>query len=204
MAQEKNLVLDAPAPPCTNDYKAAYSDAVARLDDLTAETAARVAEAVDRHPKGVLAFSGGRASLICLDLIADHRDRVEAAWVNTRAMLEQMRDFVLAKGATELRSNQQERFTRMGLPSRIVPIFNTPLGRVMEERCDRVSVTSWASCCFDLRAKPLYDHCQAAGAALLISGQRAESQHSLLVNPPDTLECFYPLWNWTIGMSMPT
>ena len=48
----------------------------------------------DRHEKAVLAFSGGKDSLVCLDICRAYRDQLTVVWVNTGAMFPHMRDFV--------------------------------------------------------------------------------------------------------------
>ena len=47
-----------------------------------------------RHDRAVLAFSGGKDSLVCLDLCRDYRDKLTLVWVNTGAMFPHMVDFV--------------------------------------------------------------------------------------------------------------
>ena len=53
----------------------------------------------NRHQKAVLAFSGGKDSLVCLHLCRDYRDKIDVCWVNTGAMLPHMAAFI--RKATE-------------------------------------------------------------------------------------------------------
>ena len=43
-----------------------------------------------RHERAVLAFSGGKDSLVCLDLCRDYRDKLDVCWTNTGAMFPHM------------------------------------------------------------------------------------------------------------------
>ncbi len=73
----------------------------------------------DRHDKAVLSFSGGKDSLVCLDLCRDYRDKLTVAWVNTGAMFPHMREFVYRAvegfNFVELESDQPGWLDQQGL-----------------------------------------------------------------------------------------
>jgi 3'-phosphoadenosine 5'-phosphosulfate sulfotransferase (PAPS reductase)/FAD synthetase len=157
---------------------------------------ATVSEAMARHPHGIVGFSGGKESLVLRHLLQPWFDRLEFVWVNTGAMFPHMRDFILQHGATEVHSNQAERFSRVGLPSRIVPIHNTPLGMLAQNSPPRLMLTDWLNCCSSLRARPLIERAWARGATLYMHGQRAEDGCTLS-QLPEGLEGLGPLHGWS-------
>ena len=61
--------------------------------------APNLAKLFARHQKAVFAFSGGKDSLVCLDLCGEFRDQLDVCWVNTGAAFPQMAEFV--RRATE-------------------------------------------------------------------------------------------------------
>lgn len=81
-------------------------------------------------------------------------------------MLPQMREFILWRAAIEIHSNQAERFRRVGLPSRVVPIYNTPLGVMTQNTPPRLMLTDWLNCCASLRTLPLIEHARGRGVTL--------------------------------------
>ena len=83
----------------------------------------------DCHQRAVLAFSGGKDSLVCLDLCRDYRDKLTVVWVNTGAAFPHMVEFVrkAAEGYSliELHSDQAAWHAQHGLPAEIVPGANS-------------------------------------------------------------------------------
>lgn len=172
-----------------------FSAAMARQESLVAEARAKLLTAMERHSRIVLAFSGGEASLICLDLLADHRARIELVWSNSGAALPAMREFVLSHDVKELRSNQAALFTSAGIPARIVPVINSPVGRLVEGIAEGPRITDWPSCCRRLLVQPIFEH---LGQGLLITGQRLGPTHYRVFDePPQGIELLDPLRNWT-------
>jgi len=79
------------------------------------------------EPKLLVAFSGGKESILLADLLKQHKEAIELVWCNTQAMFPHMIEFVRAyrdKGyaLVELESDQPARLLREGLPSSVVPI----------------------------------------------------------------------------------
>ncbi len=75
------------------------------------------------------AFSGGKDSLVCLDLCRGYRDKQEVVWVNTGAMFPHMVEFVrnVTEGFNfvELQSDQHGWLEQQGLPADLVPVANS-------------------------------------------------------------------------------
>jgi 3'-phosphoadenosine 5'-phosphosulfate sulfotransferase (PAPS reductase)/FAD synthetase len=166
------------------------------MNDHERQARAAVSEALERHDRATVWFSGGKESLVLKHLLQPWSDRLEYVWVNTGAMLPHMREYVLRHGVTEVQSDQAERFRRVGLPSRIVPIFNTPLGVMAQNSPGRPMFTDWLNCCAALRSLPLIEHARSRGATLYVHGQRAEDGCTLST-APDGLEALDPLRTWT-------
>ncbi len=148
------------------------------------QSLAVITQAMDTVPRGVVAYSGGKESVALKHLLQPWADRLEFVWANTGAMLPHRREFILGQGVTEVRSDQSQRFKAAGLPSRVVPIFNTPIGKLMDAAPqDRLLVSDWVTCCLSMR-----EH----GIGLEIHGQRAED--GVAAQYPRRI---LPLWNWT-------
>jgi 3'-phosphoadenosine 5'-phosphosulfate sulfotransferase (PAPS reductase)/FAD synthetase len=156
---------------------------------------ARVARAMEKHSRAVVGFSGGKESLVLKHLLQPWADRLEYVWVNTGAMLPHMREFILGHGVTEVMSDQADRFRRVGLPSRIVPIFNTPLGVMTQRSPERLMLTDWVNCCAALRTQPLIDAARARGLTLYVHGQRLAD--GVLLTTPGDLKSLDVLREWS-------
>jgi 3'-phosphoadenosine 5'-phosphosulfate sulfotransferase (PAPS reductase)/FAD synthetase len=155
----------------------------------------RVAAAMEKHSRAVVGFSGGKESLVLKHLLQPWADRLEYVWVNTGAMLPHMREFILGHGVTEVMSDQGERFRRVGLPSRIVPIFNTPLGVMTQSTPERLMLTDWVNCCAALRTQPLINAARIRGLTLYVHGQRLAD--GVLLTTPGDLESLDALREWS-------
>lgn len=156
-----------------------------------------VEDALQRHGRGVVGFSGGRDSVVLRHFLRDFADRLVFVWVNPGAALPHMEAFVRAQGVVELQSDQAGRFAALGLPSRVVPIFNTPNGRDPEpEPAHRAMLADWVACCRDLRFAPTFDYLGSNRITLLVHGQRrAEGHQKPFEGAP--FEAIGPLWDWS-------
>jgi 3'-phosphoadenosine 5'-phosphosulfate sulfotransferase (PAPS reductase)/FAD synthetase len=165
------------------------------------ETRKAIAAALDRHGRAALLFSGGKDSVVLADLVEPFCDRIELIWVNTGAMFPHMTEFVRSYGnrfkLTELRSDWAKRFATVGLPSRVVPIFNTPVGTHAERTPrNRPLLTDWVSCCAALRSQPIEPYLFATGITLMIHGQRKGDNVAMNL-PASAAEAIAPLWGWS-------
>ncbi len=129
-----------------------------------------------RHEKAVLAFSGGKDSLVVLHLCRNYRDQIDVCWVNTGAMFPHMETFVrkAAKGFrfVELSSDVEEWRKELGEPADVVPTFNSYPGLGIKPLQPRALLSHWTACCLANRAWPLTNYIAQSGATLSLHGQR--------------------------------
>jgi 3'-phosphoadenosine 5'-phosphosulfate sulfotransferase (PAPS reductase)/FAD synthetase len=138
---------------------------------------AEITAILAKHSRVLVSFSGGKDSLALTHLLEPYKDRFDLVWANTGAMFPHMEEFIRRYGErfklVELKSNQAERFRIAGLPSDVVPIFNTPLGMQHIKGNRRVVINDWITCCSTLISKPVIDYAKETGATLIIHGQRS-------------------------------
>lgn len=156
-----------------------------------------IEEALKKHKKALVAYSGGKESVVLKHFLQDYDEHLEYVWVNTGAMLPHMRDFILAQGVTELHSNQESMFRSHGLPSKIVPTFNTEL--VIYDGTDtndRLMLTHAPYCCGALRAMPIANYAKTKEIGLVFHGQLLADggkHHQGLLGISNVC----PLWEWS-------
>jgi 3'-phosphoadenosine 5'-phosphosulfate sulfotransferase (PAPS reductase)/FAD synthetase len=162
---------------------------------------AYLAQLLARHRRVHVAFSGGRDSVVLVDLCRSWRERVTLIWANTGLMWPHMADFVRGYGdefrLIEAKPGRHfaDVWRNDGLPADVVPVENM-LGR----RWPRIQ--PWTSCCAALRTRPVFDAAVKDGATLLLHGQRASDAHMFrahdnIAGMPDGLEIAGPIWDWT-------
>ena len=154
-----------------------------------------------RHERVHIAFSGGRDSLVLVDLCRRWRGQVTLVWADTGLMWPHMAEFVRGYGRdfNLIEAVPQRHFAAVwredGLPADVVPVDNM-LGR----RWPRIQ--PWISCCATLRTKTIFDAAVKDGATMLLHGQRASDahlfrSHDWIAGMPDGLEMAGPIWNWS-------
>lgn len=171
------------------------------MADLIEAARRDLAIALGRNGRAAVGFSGGKESVVLAHLLEPYRDRVTLVWVNTGAMLPHMADFVRSYGdrfdLAEIRSDQGARWASVGVPSRIVPIFNTQLGHMAEVGTPRILLTDWITCCAALRSAPLLEYMAAHGMVLFIHGQKQADNVRPFLNWPPSLGRLDLLWDWS-------
>jgi 3'-phosphoadenosine 5'-phosphosulfate sulfotransferase (PAPS reductase)/FAD synthetase len=153
-----------------------------------------------KHKRVVVAFSGGKESVVIAHMLNEYRDKVELVWVNTGAAFPHMQSFIHGYRSrfkvVELRSDQDARFAQAGLPSLVVPLSHAPIrGR---ENKGKLLINDWITCCYQLRTQPILGYIQQTAATLLIHGQRHEDR--AFFNPGNELkgvDVLAPLKDWT-------
>ena len=143
-----------------------------------------------RHDKAVLAFSGGKDSLVCLHLCRPYRDKLTVVWVNTGAMFPHMVEFV--RKATEgfnyieLTSDQAGWIAQFGYPADVVPVVNSIWRDGGRDDSPRTLVQPWTACCAKVRFGPILEYLAQSGATAFIHGQRKSDKGGWLIQPgPD-------------------
>lgn len=172
------------------------------LEQHINEAESKIAAAMERHSRAVLAFSGGKDSLACLRLLYPYRERVTVATVDTGAMYPHMVEFI--KQATQdfqlvtIRTDQAAYWNKHGVPSRIVSLYNHPaVGFLEHAHGERFLVNDWLSCHAALVNQPMHDFVQSSGASLVVMGQRDDEGRAKLPPTAGVAELLTPIESWT-------
>ena len=155
------------------------------------------AEAISRHGRALVGYSGGKESVVLKHLLSPLAERIDFVWVNTGVALPHMETFVRSQGVIELHGNQTARFAQWGLPVRIAAMSHTQAGRVEREPKNRLMTSDWYSCCYEVRCAPIRDYMKAHGITLFIHGQRFEDNFDVVGHGSLGMERAQPLWDWT-------
>jgi phosphoadenosine phosphosulfate reductase len=158
----------------------------------------------DRHERIALQLSGGRDSLAVLYLLRPYWPKITVYWCNSGApfpeTLETMgRVRAEVPNFIEIAGQQREVVDAFGLPSDIVPVSRTPLGRqiaggsapLLQDRYD---------CCARSMMNPTHQRMLDDGITLIIRGQRnSDSLKSPLRSGAvvDGFELLFPIEDWT-------
>lgn len=167
------------------------------------QTRAALARLFTEHERAVLAFSGGRDSLVMRHLCEPWRDRITLVWTNTGEMWPHMVAFVrdAAEGwnFAELSSDVLANWREHGMPADVVPVRHaTRLGLVPREP----RIQPWTACCMVVRGHPVAAYVAARNdVTLFLRGQKREdgldlSQAAL---PGASAVHADPLWEWSSG-----
>lgn len=156
-----------------------------------------------RHEKAVLAFSGGKDSLVCLHLCREYRDKLDVCWINTGAMFPHMAAFVreATKGFNfvELKSDQVGWVEQYGYPAEMVPVANSIQRFPGTTDPPQTMVQPWTACCANLRFNPLLEYLRRSGASLFLHGQRRSDGGGFCADsqPGAAVEICKLLWGWS-------
>ena len=161
-----------------------------------------IASLFARHKKAVIWFSGGKDSLVCLDLCREFRDQLDVCWVNTGASFPHVEAFI--REATEgfnfieIESDQAALIEQQGLPCDMVPVANSAW-RDPAAPDPPTLLQPWTTCCAKLRFQPGLDYLARSGATLLIHGQRRSDGGGFTVDskPDARVEICKLLWEWS-------
>ncbi len=161
-------------------------------------------EAIKRHERIVLQFSGGKDSLACLHLARPFWDRLTVVWVNTGdafpetlAQMSAVRTMV--PHFFEAKSDQPAQIARAGWPSDVVSVSATAFGRHVSGETGPI-LQGYPACCGHNIWAPMQAAIAALGATLIIRGVRANDPRRGREEPGaviDGVEFCFPLWNWT-------
>lgn len=162
-----------------------------------------VAEALDRHEKAVLFFSGGKDSMACLHLIEKYLDKVIVLWANTGAAfpeLLKLMDDVRRRvpNFLEVKSDQAANIAYYGYPAEVVPANYTVVGQMIAGRRP-IKIQSYIDCCNRNIWNPSFDAALKTGAKLFIRGQRDNDPlKGPLKNGQvlDGIEYLFPVAHW--------
>lgn len=158
-----------------------------------------------RHDKVALAFSGGKDSLACIELLRDHLDRITIYHCDTGDQLPETQQSVayveaLAPHFVRLQSDVRGWIRDNGLPSDLVPYGSHPIGRRMGQ--ERVAIVPRYDCCWSNRMQPAIERIVADGCTLIIRGSKRSDMPHLPWASGDRdartgLELWLPIEDWT-------
>lgn len=160
-------------------------------------------EALDRHSRVALQFSGGKDSLACLYLLQPYWDRLTVYWVNSQAAFpETLRLIDEVRGMVphfiEIQSNQPADLEAHGLPVDVLPIRN--MLYVQPFTGERPRLQPFIECCFKNIMAPMGRKMAEDGITLVIRGQRSDEAHKSPLRSGavvDGIEYLFPLEGWT-------
>ena len=160
--------------------------------------------ALSRHARIGFQLSGGRDSVAALYLLRPYWGRMVVYHLDTgdqfpetmavvgRVELDLGRPMIRIAGfAREVRRDY-------GLASDLVPVGNTPIGRMLSGR--KLRLISRDECCVRSRMTPLHLRMRQDGITLLIRGQRDDEyavQPKRSGDVEDGIEFLYPIQDWT-------
>lgn len=164
--------------------------------------------ALSRHERIALQFSGGKDSLACLYLMREHLDRITVYWLNTGAAfpetvqtVERVRE--LAPNFVEIDGGQPAVVREFGIPSDIVPASATPMG--VSATGGELLIQDRYSCCLRTMMMPLHERMVADGVTLIIRGQRSDDAQKAPIRSghvENGVEYLFPIEDWTARQVM--
>ena len=161
-------------------------------------------EYFERHSKVALQFSGGKDSCVLLHLLAPYLDQLTVVWANSgdaaKETLDQMarvRDLV--PHFLEVKSDQPKQIDQFGYPTDIMSIWDSMLGRQLDET-RTYKLQPAISCCWENLFIPLYDAMKEGGFTLVIRGAgmlRRRRLRSAAASRSTESSTGLPLEDWT-------
>jgi phosphoadenosine phosphosulfate reductase len=168
-----------------------------------------IEDALGRHERVALQFSGGRDSLAVLYLMRPYWDRISVYWCNTGdaypetlSVVDYVRDIV--PNFIEIMGRQPQVIAEFGLPSDIVPVSRTPLGLLVSQ-AKKTLIQDRYSCCARSMMFPTQERMIADGITLIIRGQKNADEFKAATRSGevhDGIELLYPIENWTARQVM--
>lgn len=160
-------------------------------------------EAFERHDKVGFQFSGGRDSTAALYLMRDYWSRMTIYHVDTGDQFPETQVVVRAVEAdcgpiTRLTTDVQAFRAAVGMPSDLVPVDNTDIGRMVSGR--KVKLVGRYECCAQNLMIPMHRRILADGVTLIVRGQRNDEYAVQPMRSGEVehgIEVLYPIETWT-------
>lgn len=162
-----------------------------------------VASAFARHERIGFQFSGGRDSTAALYLLRDYWPRMTIYHLDTGDQFPETQEVVQAVEAetgpmVRIITNVKASRDDFGLPSDLVPVDNTHVGRMLSGRAAKL--VSRYECCAKNLMMPMHRRILDDGITLIIRGQRDDEYAKQPMRSGDVengLEVLYPIQDWT-------
>lgn len=162
-----------------------------------------VHEALNRHDRIALQFSGGKDSSALLWLLRAHWGRLTVYWLNSGDPLPDAAEWIelvrkMVPAFVEVASPKDAVQREYGLPSDLVASESTEFGRFIGSGA--APVQDRLQCCYRSIMEPLHRRMAEDGITLILRGQKSTDP----LKPPlvsgmtvDGHELCYPLEKWT-------
>lgn len=160
--------------------------------------------AFTRHRRIAFQLSGGRDSIACLYLLRDYLEHITVYWVNTGAAFPETVD-VMAKlrsmcpNFVEIDGAQPAHIKQHGIPSDLVPVSATVIGRAVSE-APVPKIIDRYTCCAGVMMIPMQQRMIADGITLVIRGQKNADTIKSPTRSGDVVdgvEYLFPIEGWT-------
>lgn len=156
------------------------------------------------HEKIALHFSGGKDSLVCLNLLKPQLERVTVVWVDTGDAAPETRAQMAAVAAQvpkfmHLLSDAPAQIKEAGYPTDVLSAWDTPFGRMLDSSRTAKLQTSYGCCQANLW-NPMHEAMKTYGFTLVIRGQRdAEAKKGVIRSGhvEEGIEYLFPLQTWS-------
>ena len=157
-------------------------------------------DALERHEKAVLYFSGGKDSLACLELARPWLEKLTVLWVDTGAAFEETR-LLMDRVASSVphfvhvKTDAAEQIARQGWPVDVLPVENH---WQYAQRVPRMQ--AYIECCSANLMNPALAAAKSLGATLIVRGQKASDAHKSALRSgewTDGFEFLFPLEGWS-------
>lgn len=163
---------------------------------------ATIADAIARHERIAFQLSGGRDSVAALFAMRSHWDRMYVYHLDTGDRFpETARVIDEIAGLVPIITIESDVKTyreTAGYASDVVPVDNTPFGRMVSG--DRPRIVSRYDCCGAVVMLPLYQRMDSDGITLIVRGQRCSDYARAPIRSGQSdgrFEVLFPIEDWS-------
>jgi 3'-phosphoadenosine 5'-phosphosulfate sulfotransferase (PAPS reductase)/FAD synthetase len=160
-------------------------------------------EALAKHKKIALSFSGGKDSLACVYLLLPHKDLITLYHMDTGDLLPETRAIVdHVRGFwprfVHIQGNVDAWMAQHGMPTDLLPYGSHPIGRMFGQ--EGPALVPRYECCFTNLMWPVHQRIKSDGNTLVIRGTKRVDEKRLPADSgdtPDGVEILLPLRDWS-------